>query len=143
MNAPSQSLALLSSWSVLCKAECVLARRAPSRRVPSTSFSFGRLLSVPAQVLRAASITSRAPAPKRVPEQTLVRVTVPALALAAVWRFLVGAGSVGGIIIAVAHSNAPTPNPSVKRTVTGRPPLASISFWAKTVLPAPAAYLKR
>jgi hypothetical protein len=31
------------------------------------------------------------------------------------------------------------PNPSFKRTVTGRPALALISFWAKAVLPVPAA----
>ena len=34
-------------------------------------------------------------------------------------------------------------NPSVKRTGTGKPSLAFISFWAKAVLPAPAAYLER
>lgn len=36
-----------------------------------------------------------------------------------------------------------TPNPSVKRTRNGMPPLALISFWAKAVLPLRAAYLKR
>ena len=32
-----------------------------------------------------------------------------------------------------------TPNPSFKRTGTGRPALGLISFWPKPVLPAPAA----
>ena len=32
-----------------------------------------------------------------------------------------------------------TPNPSFKRTGTGRPALGLISFWPKPVLPVPAA----
>ena len=36
-----------------------------------------------------------------------------------------------------------TPNPSIERTSTGRPHLAFISFWAKCVLPVPAAHVKR
>jgi hypothetical protein len=36
-----------------------------------------------------------------------------------------------------------TPNPAVKRTLRGRPPLALISFWAKRGLPLRAAYRKR
>ena len=50
-------------------------------------------------------------------------------------------GKVGGIIAFGAGSwrQAVRPNTSFKRTVTGRPPLALISFWAKAVLPAPAA----
>ena len=36
-----------------------------------------------------------------------------------------------------------TPNPSIERTFTGRPHLALISFWAKRVLPVPAAHVKR
>ena len=32
-----------------------------------------------------------------------------------------------------------TPNPSFKRTGTGRPALGLISFWPKPALPAPAA----
>ena len=35
------------------------------------------------------------------------------------------------------------PNPSVKRTRSGKPALAFISFWPKAVLPPRAAYLKR
>jgi hypothetical protein len=34
-------------------------------------------------------------------------------------------------------------NPSIERTRTGRPSLASISFWAKPALPARAAHVKR
>jgi hypothetical protein len=36
-------------------------------------------------------------------------------------------------------ARAARPNQSFKRTVTGMPALAFISFWAKAVLPAPAA----
>jgi len=36
-----------------------------------------------------------------------------------------------------------TPNPSVKRTRTGKPRMAFISFWAIRGLPVRAAYLKR
>ncbi len=35
------------------------------------------------------------------------------------------------------------PNPSLKRTRNGMPPLALISFWAKRVTPLRAAYLER
>ena len=35
------------------------------------------------------------------------------------------------------------PNPSIERTRNGRPSLAFISFWAKRVLPVPAAHVKR
>jgi hypothetical protein len=50
-------------------------------------------------------------------------------------------GKVGGTITfgADCKRSAVRPNTSFKRTVTGRPPLALISFWAKAVLPAPAA----
>ena len=50
-------------------------------------------------------------------------------------------GKVGGIITFGAGRWRSTvrPNTSFKRTVTGRPALALISFWAKAVLPAPAA----
>ena len=50
-------------------------------------------------------------------------------------------GKVSGIIRFGAGRWRSTvqPNTSFKRTVTGRPPLALISFWAKAVLPAPAA----
>ena len=50
-------------------------------------------------------------------------------------------GKVGGIIAfgGGCKRSAVRPNTSFKRTVTGRPPLALISFWAKAVLPAPAA----
>ena len=36
-----------------------------------------------------------------------------------------------------------TPNPSFKRTGTGRPALGFISFWAKPALPPRAAHVKR
>ena len=39
--------------------------------------------------------------------------------------------------------NSPQPNPSVKRTGSGRPALAFISFSAKPALPTSAAYLNR
>ena len=50
-------------------------------------------------------------------------------------------GKAGGIIAFGGGCKRSTvrPNTSFKRTVTGRPPLALISFWAKAVLPAPAA----
>ena len=50
-------------------------------------------------------------------------------------------GKASGIIAFGAGSwrQAVRPNTSFKRTVTGRPALALISFWAKAVLPAPAA----
>jgi hypothetical protein len=35
--------------------------------------------------------------------------------------------------------NNPTPNPSFKRTHSGKPALAFISFWAKAGLPTRAA----
>ena len=42
-----------------------------------------------------------------------------------------------------AQLQMPPPNPSVKRTRTGKPRMAFISFWAIHGLPARSAYLKR
>ena len=52
-------------------------------------------------------------------------------ALSALWLRLTKAVAIRGAAV--------PPNTSFKRTVTGRPALALISFWAKAVLPAPAA----
>ena len=42
-----------------------------------------------------------------------------------------------------AVRQTPVPNPSIERTRTGRPRMASISFWAMRALPARAAHVKR
>lgn len=42
-----------------------------------------------------------------------------------------------------AEQGTETPNPSLERTRSGMPHLASMSFWAKRVLPLRAAQLKR
>ena len=48
-----------------------------------------------------------------------------------------------GIICSVRQHRRSLPNPSVERTRSGRPRLASISFWAKRNLPLRSAHLKR
>ena len=129
MNAATL-IGLHSGSSVYRKALNGLAMEAPSLREPPSLFEFERISALRSRLRLAASVTSRALAPSRDRVQMLVRVTVPAPAPAATARFLVAAGKVSGIIIAVPHSHAPPPNPSFERTRKGRPRCTRSSFLA-------------